>query len=539
MRNMYKTKELTLRAILLNSVKTYKSRRAFSIINNDSYLSYKEVGLLAAAFSDRLKKAGITSESKIAILSENRPEWSIAYFAIAASGMTVVPILPDFHSNQICAILDHSEAEVLILSPKLESKISQAYKEKIKIISIEEIATDVVLAKAKECFQINQLEKVFPPIEEEKVASIIYTSGSTGNPKGVMLSHKNIVSNFVSTKPIIHLSARDRILSLLPLAHTYECTIGLVCCFAQGCATWYLNRPASASVLLPALKKVRPSIVLSVPLIIEKIYRGNILPSLEKLKWWQKPKMRPLLQYLAGKKLMKTFGGKIRFFGIGGSSLAPDVEKFLLAARFPYAVGYGLTETAPLIAGAGPFKTKLRSTGKTLHGVQLRIENGEIQALGPNVMKGYFKNPELTKEVFTSDGWFKTGDLGEFDDKGFLFIKGRAKAMLLGPAGENIYPEEIEAILNAQSEVEESLVFQEGYTLCARVLLKEGTLKRLKSLAKEKKESFESLVEEKLEQIRKELNKNLANFNRIQKMILQESPFEKTPTMKIKRFLYA
>lgn len=537
MRDMYKTKELTLRAILLNSAKTHKNRRAFSVINSNSYLTYKEVALLAALLSANLKKAGATTDSKIAILSENRPEWSIAYFSIVSSGMAVVPILPDFHTNQINAILEHSEAEFLILSSKLESKISEELQNKIKVIPIEILASQTALSEAKNNYLLDDLETYFPPVDENSVASIIYTSGSTGNPKGVMLTHKNITSNFVSTKSIIYLSPRDRILSLLPLAHTYECTIGLICGFAQGCSIWYLNRPASASVLLPALKKVRPTIVLSVPLIIEKIYRGSILPALEKIKLWQNPKMRPLLQFLAGKKLMKTFGSKIRFFGIGGSSLAPDVEKFLLAVKFPYAVGYGLTETAPLIAGAGPFKTKFRSTGKTLSGVQLRIENGEIQAIGPNIMKGYFKNQELTKEVFTADGWFRTGDLGEFDEKGFLFIKGRAKAMLLGPTGENIYPEEIEAMLNAQSEVEESLVFQQGHTLSARVLLKEDVLKKLKAGASDS-QHFDTLIEEKLEQLRKELNKNLAKFNQIQKMILQEIPFEKTPTMKIKRFLY-
>ncbi len=362
---------------------------------------------------------------------------------------------------------------------------------------------------------------------------------------------------------------RDRFLSVLPLAHTYECTIGMVLAVLNGASTTYLDRPPAPAALLPALQVIRPTIMLSVPLIMEKIYRNKIGPALEAHPLYKLPLTRGLAIKAAGKKLLGTFGGAIRFFGIGGAALAPDVEAFLKAAGFPYAIGYGLSETAPLLAGAPPFKTVLRSTGPALQGVDLRIVDqegkviggvgapadapehaeGEIQARGPNVMLGYYKDPERTAEVFTDDGWFKTGDLGSFDRRGRLFIRGRLKAMILGPSGENIYPEEIESILNASGFVEESLVYEgEKGEIVALIVLNE----KARTMAAAAGDAFHDAAQalsgaaqgaahqagELLSTLKTATNKRLAAFSRVHRIEIQHEPFEKTATQKIKRFLY-
>ncbi|HCO48525.1 MAG TPA: AMP-dependent synthetase, partial [Spirochaetaceae bacterium] len=320
------------------------------------------------------------------------------------------------------------------------------------------------------------------------MAMLVYTSGTTGLSKGVMLSHRNILSNAFGCRSIIILHRTDRLLSILPLAHTYEFTIGFVIPLLSGSHIHYLDRPPSATVLLPALKAVRPTIMLSVPLVIEKIYRSNIKPTLEGMKLYSSPVFKPLLIRFAGIKLRKTFGGRIRFFGVGGAPLSSDVEDFLKKAGFPYAIGYGLTESSPLLAGCPPSRTFLHSTGPALKGVEIRIADpsagtgaGEIQAKGANIFKGYFKDPERTKEAFTEDGWFKTGDLGFIDAKGRIFVKGRLKTMILGASGENIYPEEIEAVLNQSPYVAESLVVDGEAGLTAFVYLKSEVLENLEA----------------------------------------------------------
>ncbi len=374
-----------------------------------------------------------------------------------------------------------------------------------------------------------------------------------------MLTHRNILSNAIACRSIIVLRRTDFLLSILPLAHTYEFTIGFVIPLLAGSSVHYLDRPPSATALLPALKTVRPTIMLSVPLVIEKIYRSSIKPALEGMSLYRINAIRPILEKLAGLKLKKTFGGRLRFFGIGGAPLAADVERFLKTAGFPYAIGYGLTETSPLLAGCNPARTRLRSTGPALHGVSIRIADprpdtgeGEIQARGDSIFKGYFNDPVRTADSFTADGWFKTGDLGFMDSKGFLHVRGRLKTMILGASGENIYPEEIEAIINRSPYVNESLVYSDESGLTALIHLKPEALENLEARLKDGIEGAEDVAvklghavadAEKaatalLERIKKEANAKLASFSRIGKVRIQKEPFEKTPTQKIKRFLY-
>lgn len=535
---MYKLVKETLRDILVQSSATYAERQALRTVDGSTIIEYRDLGPLCAAFADRLAAAGLKRGDRVVLLSENRPEWGVAYLGATAAGYVIVPILIDFMPEQIGNIIAHAEAKAVVVSEKTAEKVVSF---KGTTIAIDELASPEARVSAA---GLNPAT-AFPSVEEDSLAAILYTSGTTGNSKGVMLTHRNLVSNVIATRSIIRLHRTDRLLSILPLAHTYECTIGFINGVAQGSSNWYLDKPPVASVLLPALLKVKPTIMLSVPLIIEKIYRASVLPTLQKMSLYRHVWLRPLLHRLAGLKLKKTFGGHLRFFGIGGSAVAPDVEAFLLDAKFPYAIGYGLTETAPLIAGCGPSRTHLRSTGPALQGVELRIADprpdtgeGEIQARGPNVMKGYYKDPEKTKEVFTEDGWFRTGDLGIFDAKGRLFIRGRLKTMILGASGENIYPEEIEAMINKSAFVAESLVVSEGSGLTALVQLKQEVLDDLKAKAQDSVETFERTAEEVLEFVRKEVNSGLSAFSKVSRVVLHHEPFEKTPTQKIKRFLY-
>jgi long-chain acyl-CoA synthetase len=387
-------------------------------------------------------------------------------------------------------------------------------------------------------------------VEEEDLASIIYTSGTTGRSKGVMLTHKNISFNALKGKLIQPMDENDRFLSVLPLSHTYENTLGLILPMLCGACVYYLRKPPTPAVLIPAMATIKPTIMLTVPLIIEKIYFNKIMPAfrdklimrlLYKISFFRK-----ILNRVAGKKLLKTFGGELKFYGIGGAKLNKSVEKFLIEAKFPYAIGYGLTETSPLLAGANPQKSVFDSTGPKIEGIELIINNpdpktgeGEIWARGANVMKGYYKEPEKTKEVLTPDGWFKTGDLGVLDNRNNLFIKGRLKNMIVGASGENIYPEEIESVINNFRFVVDSLVIQQKGKLVALVHFNMEELeKKYQSMKQDMTRQFEDKIEEMQAELRDYVNSQVNKFSQIQKVVLQQVPFQKTATLKIKRFLY-
>ena len=415
------------------SAAQYGSRPALSMVVGSVY-TYRDFERLSRGIAQALSAYGVKKGDRVALLAENSPHWVIAWFGIVRAGAIIVPILNDFMPKQIANIIQHSGAKIVFASNKLQAKLAEmSPKPEIWDISKDfEPSADFV---------------ELPAVEADDLAMIVYTSGTTGISKGVMLSHRNILSNAVACKSIITLRRTDRLLSILPLAHTYEFTIGMVIPLLYGAHIFYLDRPPSASALLPALKAVRPTIMLSVPLVIEKVYQSGIAPELNRMKLYKNKLMRPLILRIAGMKLKKTFGGHLRFFGIGGAPLAADVEEFLNKAHFPYAIGYGLTETAPLIAGCAPKATFLRSTGPVLKGVELRIADpktstgeGEIQARGPNIFKGYWKDEARTKEAFTEDGWFRTGDLGSIDNKGRLFVRGRLKTLILGASGEISIP---------------------------------------------------------------------------------------------------
>ncbi len=554
---MTKTSKLTIPALFNASVENFSDKKSLVFVGEENY-TYRQLGTDAKLVATLLSNLGISKGDKVAILSSNMPNWGVTFFAVSLIGAVVVPILPDFHDNEIKTIIEHSEAKIIFVSTGLFSCLTDESKRLLdQIILIENFSIIPKNAATQEFTELKPSlpnaikESVFIEVEEDDLASIIYTSGTTGSSKGVMLSHKNLAWMAQQLYTLQDVKPSDRFISLLPLSHTLENTVGFLLPIKYGASIHYLRKPPVPSVLLPALKVVKPTIMLVVPLIIEKVFRSKINPVFQKSPitrfLYSVAPTRKILNKVAAKKLYKTFGGQLRFFGIGGAKLDPTVERFLNEGGFPYAIGYGLTETSPLLAGAVPFKTKIGSTGVVMQGVQLRIANadpetgeGEIQAKGENVMRGYYKAPEITSEVFTEDGWFKTGDRGCFDKRSMLYIKGRIKTMIVGASGENIYPEEIESVINRMRFVLESLVVEKKGKLVAMIHLNMEEIDSNFKIMKEEAQQFiQDKSEEILKEIHKKVNEEVNKFSRIQQVILQIDPFEKTPTKKIKRFLYA
>ncbi|MCB2196677.1 MAG: AMP-binding protein [Bacteroidetes bacterium] len=541
---MNKLSKYTLSQLLENSVDSYANNKALSYVNAKG-LTYKELYNEVKKTKKQLVNLGISKGDKVAILSRSMPNWGVAFFAITSLGAIAVPLLPDFHENEIRNILEHSESKAIFVSKLMYSKIENLPSNLLNTI----IYTDdfeIVRGESK----IIDDNDIKSNVEETDLASIIYTSGTTGKSKGVMLSHKNIVYNAVQVLTIEPVKSHHRFLSILPLSHTYENTLGLIVPMLQGASVYYLEKPPTANALIPAMQKIKPTHILSVPMVIEKIYRNKVLPSFTKSTFmallYKVPFIRKILNRIAGKKLLKTFGNKLVFFGIGGAALDPVVEKFLREAKFPYAIGYGLTESSPLISGANPHVVKYKGTGPALDGVTVKVHNpdpetgeGEIWAKGENIMQGYYKEPELTKEVITPDGWLKTGDFGYFDKDNFLFIKGRIKNMIVGASGENIYPEEIESIINNFKFVLESIVIEKKGKLVALVHFNQEELdKHFNHLRDEAVKYARKKTDELKEELQAYVNSQVNKFSRIYAVVPQNSPFEKTATHKIKRYLY-
>ena len=481
-------------------------------------------------------------------------------------GAVVVHILVDFHVNEILYILRHSEAKMVFVSSAQYDKIGYADLDpRVMLVALdnfERLPQRAPRDKLGEFIfeQKKQLQKlsikarkaigiIKTNVTEDDLASIIYTSGTTGHSKGVMLSHRNLVHDAWVTFQFQPVTPQDRVISILPLPHTYECTIGFIIPMMGGGSIYYLDKPPTARVLVPAMQKIRPTMILTVPLIIDKIFTMQVHPQLTGTPLFRylypMPPTRKLLHKLAGKKLMKTFGGQIHFFGIGGAKLSYEVERFLYEAGFPYAISYGLTETSPLIAGSTPKDIRFRGTGQTLANLEVRIANpdpktkiGEIEVKGDTVMLGYYKDSLRTAEAFTPDGFFKTGDLGILRKGRDLYIFGHSKNVIVASSGENIYPEEIESKLNEHEAVLESLALESGGQIVARVFLNPEYMEKHLHLDKMGSLASEPAIQRLLEEIKAQANQNLSAFSRIRKISEQKEPFEKTATQKIKRFLY-
>ena len=490
------------------------------------------------SLSKKLTQYGIGAGDKVAILSQSMPNWSVAFFSIVPFGRIAIPILPDSSENEVTNILEHSESKVIFVSQKLASKVSEECRNKLTLVI--DIETFEVLKADDDKFTCDGRTTVPTP---DDIATIIYTSGTTGSAKGVVLSHRNLASNVITCYHSCKRNHKDRWLSILPMAHTLEMTLSMLYPMYCGATVYYLPKPPVPSLLMKALKVVKPTTMLTVPLIIEKVYKGSVLPTIQKSRTlsWMNEHMNGLMCRIIGMKLKATFGGHISFYGIGGAKLDPEVEKFLLKAKFPYAIGYGLTETSPLLGYSMNGWRTVGSFGYPVYNVQLKLHNvnpetgeGEVVAKGPNVMLGYYKDPKRTKSVFTEDGWFRTSDIAIQDEKGRFFIKGRNNNMILGPSGENIYPEEIENVINNVEGVSESIVVERDGRLVALVAPQENFIQWDKE--------GEDKLYEKLDAWKKKLlsitNKNVSKASQVSSVEVMKEPFEKTATQKIRRFKY-
>ena len=490
------------------------------------------------SLSKKLTQYGIGAGDKVAILSQSMPNWSVAFFSVVPFGRIAIPILPDSSPNEITNILEHSESKVIFVSQKLASKVSQECREKMTLVI--DIDTFEVIQADDQQFTCDGRTSIPTP---DDIATIIYTSGTTGSAKGVVLSHRNLASNVITCYHSCKRTEKDRWLSVLPMAHTLEMTLSMLYPMYCGATVYYLPKPPVASLLMKALKIVKPTTMLTVPLIIEKVYKGSVLPTIRKSRTltWMNENMNGLMCRIIGMKLKATFGGHISFYGIGGAKLDPEVENFLLKAKFPYAIGYGLTETSPLLGYSMKGWRTVGSFGYPVYNVRLRLDNvnpetgeGEIVAKGPNVMLGYYKDPGRTKSAFTDDGWFRTSDIAVQDEKGRFFIKGRNNNMILGPSGENIYPEEIENVINKVEGVSESIVVERDGKLVALVQPDENYIQWDKE--------GEDKLYEKLDvwkaKLLKVTNKNVSKASQVSSIEVMKEPFEKTATQKIRRFKY-
>ncbi len=517
--------------------------------------SYSQTAEQILKFHLLFEKAGIKKGDKIALIGNNSANWATVYLASITFGSVIVPILPDFGPDNIHHIVDHSDSVLFFASEPIWKNLDQDKMPAIKAVfslesykplfsrdeQISQLAGTLdELFKAKYPEGLNPEQISFPVIDNSELALISYTSGTTGFSKGVMISHNSLTANVRYAHRNMPLESGDSILSLLTIAHSFGMSFDFLFPFTLGCHITFLTKIPSLPVLMKAFDEIKPRLILLVPLLPEKIYKKQLVPTIKK------PVMRVLLsipgvnQLIYGsikKKISMVFGGNFHELVLGGAAFSKDAEDFFRKIKFPYTVGYGMTECGPLISYAPWKEAKAQSCGRVVDTLEIKIDSddqqnkvGEIMVRGDNVMDGYYKNKEATEEVIDKDGWLHTGDLGVIDADGFIFIRGRNKSLILGPSGKNIYPEEIEAMINSRYFVLESLVIEKDGQLVALICPDQ---ERLKTKKRKKKK-----VEKILEEYRLKLNKRFPSHVKISKFILHEEEFEKTPKKSLKRYLY-
>lgn len=520
-----------------------------------STLTYGEIAQQISAIQLVYEAAGMKKGDKVALAGKNSINWGIVYLATVLSEMVIVPILADFKAHAVEHIVNHSESRLLFASDQMRKTINQENLvnteavfsiEKLEVIESKNEAITAICADKKTVF-----EKKYPKgfsisnfniaaIDNSKLAVISYTSGTSGTSKGVMLSHNSLAANMQFAQNNMPLKSEDEIVSFLPLAHAFGCAFEFLFPFSLGCHITFLTKTPSPQVIMEAFSIIKPRLILSVPLVIEKIYKKQIMPLLKKpaIKILVKiPGLNKLLFNKIKKKLYMVFGGNFTELVIGGAALSHETEHFFNKIGFPYTVGYGMTECGPLISYSGWKTFKLESTGKTVDTMEATIDSsnpqrieGEILVKGENVMNGYFKNKEATDEVLGKDGWLHTGDMGLIDKGGVIFIKGRVKNMILGASGQNIYPEEIESTINNHQLILESVVKEESGKLVALVVPDKDVMK----IRKFNDDNLPRIFE----YYRKDTNKKLPAYMQISKYIIHNEEFEKTPKKSIKRYMY-
>ena len=529
---------------------------AMKDLDGDTSYTYGKLANEIARLHVTFRELGIKEGDKIALCGRNCANWGLTFLAIETYKAVAVSILPDFTAEGVHALVNHSEAKLLYAGPNVLKKIDAKEMPGLSALvfmddfSLKYAANEEVektYASINDVFAkewpngLTPADVNYPTDNHDDLALLNYTSGSTGNPKGVMLTHLNLSGNVDFAINRLPHQKGDKVLSMLPIAHMFGLMFEFVYQVCDGAEVYFLTKAPTPTTLMKAFAELHPFMILTVPLVIEKIIKGKVLPVINKPLMkvlWKTPGIKSLLHKKVNNTLLQAFGGKLRYLIIGGAALNEEVEKCMKDMNFMYCVGYGMTECAPLISYEDWYRYAYRSCGKIISGMQIRIDSedptkkeGEVQVYGVNVMKGYYKNEQATKEVFTEDGWLRTGDLGVLDKDGNLFLRGRSKNMLLGPSGQNIYPEEIEDKLNSLPLVLESVVVQRDQKLVA-LIYPDTTSAGQKILAG--KNIFEFMEEN-----RKEVNKVLPNYSQITAIEVVEKEFEKTPKRSIKRFLYS
>jgi long-chain acyl-CoA synthetase len=551
---------MTLNYVIDSSCSKYRDNPAIGMAMEEP-LRYGDFHERIFALATRLQNEGIVKGDRIAILGENSHNWGIAYLAIVRLGAIAVPILPDLPESDVHHILNEMQVNTLFTTQKQIEKIYELRKElKGPIITLDDYNAEIsivpiitffnYLEEALVSFRENPEGSVFPPVSESDLASILYTSGTSGYSKAVMLTHKNLTANAYAASGLKEIKPGSVWLSILPMSHTYEFTCGFILPLLCGGRIAYAGKTPTPAILQKLCAYEKPFAIFAVPLVMEKIYKKRVLPQIEKsalLKGVCKFGMgRRFVYRKIGKKLLDFFGGNLQLMGIGGAALNPDVEKFLYDARFPYLIGYGMTESAPLIAGgpAGDKTIAIGSTGKPIPGVQVKIANpdqetgiGEITVCGANVMRGYFNDEEATEAVLTKDGRLFTGDLGFIDNEGNLHVCGRSKNVIVLASGENVYPEAIEHKINTYHWVVESLLIENNGQIEAWVYPDYEFIDD--QTAGSSRADRRAYIENLLESMRTELNEQLPKASRLAKVFERREPFIKTATHKIKRYLYS
>ena len=536
---------------LEESIKTNWNRPALGNYRGELF-TFGEVATNIAKLHLLYEAAGLKKGDKVALCAKNSARWGIAFFSANTYEAVVVPILADFHPDSVNSLVDHSESTVLFTDTDIWSKLDITKMPKVKaVVSTADFkllyAADEKIQEANDNLQLLFDQKYpngftaadvsYPTDNDKELAIINYTSGTTSAPKGVMLRYECISANVAFGQKRLPSYPEDKIVSMLPMAHMYGMMFELIYPLCGGSSIYYLGKTPTPALLLGAMAEVKPYLVITVPLVMEKIFKSKVAPVVNK------PVMKvltaiPGINQIIFKKirttLLNAFGGKVREIVMGGAALNPDVEKWFKKFKLPFTVGYGMTEAAPLMAYEDWWEFASKSCGKAIDTVEVRIDSedpytkvGEIQARGMNIMSGYYKNEEATKAAFTEDGWMRTGDLGLLDKKGNIFIKGRSKNMILSANGQNIYPEEIEAAVNNQPYIIESVVVNRGARLVALVYA---------DAEKAKAEGTD--LEAYKAVIMAEVNKSMPSYSKINIVEYMDLPFEKTPKMSIKRFMY-
>ena len=533
------------------AVKNNWERLALANFRGESF-TFGELATQIAKFHVFFDAIGLKKGDKVALCAKNSARWGVTFFAANTYEAVLVPILADFHPESVNSLVDHSESKVLLTDSDIWNKLDISKMPAIKaVISSSDFsllyAADDSIQAASDNLQklfdekypsgFSAADVTYPTDNDKDLAIINYTSGTTSAPKGVMLRYECVSENVAFGQKRLPSYPGDQIVSMLPMAHMYGMMFELIYPLCGGSSIYYLGKTPTPALLLGAMAEVKPYLVITVPLVMEKIFKSKVAPVVNK------PVMKALcsipgLNQVIFKKirtqLMNAFGGNVREIVMGGAALNPDVEKWFKKFKLPFTVGYGMTEAAPLLAYEDWWEFASKSCGKPVDSVEVRIDSsdpikqvGEIQAKGVSLMSGYYKNDEATKAAFTEDGWMRTGDLGVMDAAGNIFIRGRSKNMILSANGQNIYPEEIEAVVNNQPYVIESVVVDRGASLVALVYVDSDKL------------AADSInIEEQMNALKAEVNKSMPSYSKISKVEVMDAPFEKTPKMSIKRFMY-